>query len=83
VHRVIYEELCAGVISDESRRTYQAVIARLTAQGATAVILGCTEISLLIKPHDSPIPTFDTTLLHALYGVDFALQQVEISAEQA
>lgn len=73
VHRVIYEELCAGVIRDESRVSYQEVIERLDGQGATAAILGCTEIGLLIKPEDSPLPTFDTTLLHALAAVDFAL----------
>jgi aspartate racemase len=73
VHRVIYEELCAGIVSDDSRRRYQAVIERLAAQGAEAVILGCTEITLLIKPADSSIPTLDTTDLHAKAAVAFAL----------
>ncbi len=73
VHQVIYDELCAGVVSDASRRRYQAIIDRLAARGAEAVILGCTEITLLIKPSDSPIPVLDTTALHADAAVRFAL----------
>ncbi len=73
VHRVIYEELVRGEIRAESRRGYQAVIAALKARGAQAVILGCTEISLLIKPEHSVLPSFDTTLLHAVAAVDWAL----------
>ena len=65
VNRVIYEELIAGIIRDESRDAYRAVIARLAAQGAQAVILGCTEIMLLVRPEDSPVPMFDTTAIHA------------------
>ena len=65
VHRVIYDELCHGTIRDESRREYQRVIAALTARGAQAVILGCTEITLLIGPQCSSLPVFDTTRLHA------------------
>ena len=74
VHRVIYEELCVGVISDTSRRTYQRVIQSLAARGAQAVILGCTEIGLLIKPEHSELPLLDTTALHAQAAVAFALQ---------
>ena len=73
VHRIIYDELVRGVIKGESRRRYQAVIAELAAAGAEAVILGCTEIGLLIKPEDSAIPSFDTTELHALAAVEWAL----------
>ena len=73
VHRIIYEELVRGVIRAESRRAYQAVIDALKAAGAQAVILGCTEIGLLIKPEDSALPSFDTTALHALAAVDWAL----------
>lgn len=73
VHRVIYEELVRGEIRAESRRRYQAVIADLQAQGAEAVILGCTEIGLLIKPEDSALPSYDTTALHARAAVDWAL----------
>ena len=73
VHRVIYEELVRGLIKLESRRQYQAVIADLKAGGAEAIILGCTEIGLLISPEDSALPSFDTTRLHALAAVDWAL----------
>jgi aspartate racemase len=65
VHRIIYEELCLGVVTAESRRAYQGVIASLAAQGAQAIILGCTEISLLVAQEDSAVPLFDTTALHA------------------
>ncbi|MYD11495.1 MAG: aspartate/glutamate racemase family protein [Chloroflexi bacterium] len=73
VHRVIYEELVRGEIRAESRRAYQAVIYELNAAGAQAVILGCTEIGLLIKPEDSSLPSYDTTALHALAALDWAL----------
>ncbi|MCO7573944.1 aspartate/glutamate racemase family protein [Pseudomonas chlororaphis] len=73
VHRIIYEELCVGIISDASRRVYQQVIESLKARGAQAVILGCTEIGLLLKPEHSPLPLLDTTELHARAAVDFAL----------
>ncbi|MGO1002829.1 aspartate/glutamate racemase family protein [Lysobacter sp. CA196] len=65
VHRVIYEELCLGRIRDESRLAYREVIAGLVARGAQGVILGCTEIGLLIGAGDVEIPLFDTTALHA------------------
>lgn len=66
VNRVIYEELCLGVISAASRRTYSEIIERLKKNaGAEAVILGCTEIGLLISPADSALPVFDTTRIHA------------------
>ena len=73
VNRIIYEELVVGQIKDDSRETYVQIINDLAAQGAQGVILGCTEIGLLIKPEDSPIPTFDTTALHAAAAVTFAL----------
>ena len=73
VHRVIYEELIAGKIEPASRAVYRAIIERLAARGATAVVLGCTEIMLLIGAQDSPVPLFDTTLLHAQAAVEFAL----------
>ena len=73
VHRVIYEELVRGEIRADSRRAYQSVIDGLKAAGAQAVILGCTEIGLLIEPEDSSLPSFDTTALHALAAVDWAL----------
>lgn len=73
VHRIIYEELCVGVIREASRKVYQAVIASLAARGAQAIILGCTEIGLLIKPEHSDLPLLDTTELHAQAAVAFAL----------
>jgi aspartate racemase len=78
VHDIIYEELVVGVIRDESRRRYQAIIRQLADQGAQGVILGCTEIGLLIKPEHSPLPTFDTTELHAVAAVDWALGRTNI-----
>ncbi len=75
VHRVIYEELCLGRILDSSRQQYRDVIERLIAAGAQALILGCTEITLLIGPADSPVPLFDTTLLHARAAADWSLRE--------
>ncbi|AJO78390.1 MULTISPECIES: aspartate/glutamate racemase family protein [Pseudomonas] len=75
VHRIIYEELCVGVISDTSRQRYQQVIQTLMARGAQAIILGCTEIGLLLKPEHSPLPLLDTTELHARAAVAFALDE--------
>ncbi len=65
VNDIIYEELCLGIISDNSRIEYQRVIDYLKKDGAEGVILGCTEIGLLIKPEHSSLPVFDTTLIHA------------------
>ena len=73
VHRVIYEELCLGVVREESRAGYRQVIARLVDQGAQAVILGCTEIAMLVSAADAPVPVFDTTAIHAQAAVDAAL----------
>jgi len=76
VHRIIYEELVKGQILESSRQVYQDVIAALHAQGAQGVILGCTEIPLLIKQSDAAIPVFDTTRLHAEAAVAWALEKV-------
>lgn len=73
VHRIIYEELVCGEIREPSRAAYRAVIARLVAAGAEAIILGCTEIMLLVREEDSAVPLFDTTALHAMAAVDRAL----------
>ena len=73
VLRVIYEELCRGVVREESRSAYQDVIGKLVAAGAEGVVLGCTEIELLIGAKDSPVPVFPTTRLHAEAAVDAAL----------
>ncbi|MEV0192893.1 aspartate/glutamate racemase family protein [Kitasatospora purpeofusca] len=73
VHRVIYEELCLGVVREESRAEYRRVIAELVARGAQGVILGCTEIELLVGPGDSAVPVFPTTRIHAEAAVTAAL----------
>ena len=73
VHRVIYDELVQGRVEPQSREAYRGVIARLVARGAEAVILGCTEIMLLVGPTDSAVPLFDTTTLHAEAAAMFAL----------
>ncbi|MGY0162445.1 aspartate/glutamate racemase family protein [Edwardsiella tarda] len=73
VHRIIYDELVAGQITPSSRAAYCQVIARLVQAGAEAVILGCTEIMLLVQPEDSAVPLFDTTALHAAAAVEAAL----------
>jgi aspartate racemase len=73
VHRVIYDELCKGVVDAGSRRAYRQVIGRLVDRGAEGIVLGCTEIELLIGQHDSPVPVFPTTRLHVEAAVDAAL----------
>ncbi len=73
VHDTIYNELCHGVIREESRQRFTNVIARLAGQGAESVILGCTEIGLLISPADSSLPVYDSTSIHAIAAVEFAL----------
>jgi aspartate racemase len=73
VHRIIYEELIAGRIEPASREAFRAVIARLAARGAQGIVLGCTEIMLLVGPQDSPVPLFDTAQLHAEAAVVAAL----------
>jgi len=75
VHTIIYNELISGIIKDDSRKVFQNVIGNLKRQGAGGVILGCTEIPLLIKEEDSDIPLFDTTTLHARKAVELALSQ--------
>lgn len=73
VHRVIYEELCLGQIKQDSNAEYVRIIADLATQGAEAVILGCTEIGLLVKQSDTDVPLVDTTMIHAQAAVEFAL----------
>ncbi len=74
VHRVIYEELCLGQTEERSRAAYRSIMERLVANGAEGIILGCTEIGLLVGPGDASVPLFDTTVLHARAAVDMALQ---------
>jgi aspartate racemase len=73
VHRVIYEELVMGLVRDASRAEYRRIIQRLVDQGAQGVILGCTEISMLVGPSDSPVPLFDTTSIHARKAAEYTL----------
>jgi aspartate racemase len=73
VHDVIYDELCVGVVREGSRAEYRRIMRRLRDSGAEAILLGCTEIDLLVGPDDSPVPVFDTTRLHAERAVDLAL----------
>ena len=74
VHRIIYDELCLGVIRPESLAAYQAVIGRLVSAGASGVVLGCTEIELLLTQEDVDVPVFPTTTLHVEAAIDFALR---------
>ncbi|MFQ2189871.1 aspartate/glutamate racemase family protein [Aeromonas jandaei] len=73
IHRIIYDELCLGEIRDASRAEYLAIIARLAAAGAEAVILGCTEIALLVGEAQAAVPLYDTTAIHAEAAVTLAL----------
>lgn len=75
IHEIIYEELCRGEIDDSSREKYIRIIESLTLKGAEGIVLGCTEIPLLIKQKDVSIPIFDTTTIHAISAVEFALEQ--------
>jgi aspartate racemase len=73
VHRVIYDELCLGIVREESREAYRQVMARLVERGAQAIILGCTEIMLLVGDDDATVPLFDTTRIHAETAAALAL----------
>ena len=73
VHRVIYDELCKGIISPESRAEYLTIIDDLTQQGAEAIILGCTEIALLVQQSDTSIPLLDSTALHCAMALENSL----------
>jgi aspartate racemase len=73
VHRIIYEELCQGIVRPDSKQVYLDEVTRLTKDGADGVILGCTEITMLSGQDDFDIPVFDTTWIHAKAAIDFAL----------
>ena len=73
VHRVIYDELCRGQILDGSRSEYARIVDGLVKQGCEGVILGCTEIGLLLRPEDASVPLFDTAALHAEAAAEWAL----------
>jgi aspartate racemase len=74
IHRVIYEELCLGKILEESRDQFRRMMDELVIRGAEGIILGCTEIGLLVKKEDSKVPLFDTAYLHAVKAVEYALR---------
>ncbi|WP_163880954.1 aspartate/glutamate racemase family protein [Paenibacillus favisporus] len=74
VNKIIYEELCLGKIHQESRDYYKKVIQGLIESGAEGIILGCTEIGLLVKPEDAEVPLFDTTYIHACEAVNMSLK---------
>ncbi|WP_350301375.1 aspartate/glutamate racemase family protein [Peribacillus frigoritolerans] len=75
INKVIYEELCLGEIQQSSREYYKNVIKGLVDDGAEGIILGCTEIGLLVKPEDSEVPLFDTAVIHAIEAVNMALEK--------
>ncbi len=75
VHRIIYEELCRGIVSPASKSRYLEIVAAETARGADGVIFGCTEVGLLVSEEDFAVPSFDTTELHARAALDFALSE--------
>lgn len=73
IHKIIYEELCLGIVSEESRNKYLLIMKKLVDKGAEAIILGCTEITLLVKPEHTDIKLFDTTAIHGVKAVEYAL----------
>jgi aspartate racemase len=83
VHDIIFNELCAGVILDSSRQALMAVIEKAKDDGADAIILGCTEICLILDPKNLPLPGFDSTALHGDAAVEFALEGVSQNGRQA
>ncbi len=76
INRIIYEELCQGKIVSSSKEVYVRIMDRLVDQGAQGIILGCTEIGLLVNQKDNPMPMFDTTKIHAEAAVEYALKPV-------
>ncbi len=77
IHAILYSELCLGQVKDASRAVFNAIIGRLRERGAQGVVLGCTEIPLIVRQADHDIPVFDTTAIHAKAAVDFALLGLE------
>jgi aspartate racemase len=80
IHDIIYDELCVGKVLDHSREAYLKIVDSLAKRGAEAVILGCTEIGLLVNKDNCPLPVFDTTLLHVQAALDWALDQGHVDA---
>jgi len=75
IHRIIFDELCVGIVRDESRAAYRRIMAQLVQRGAQGIVLGCTEQAMLVTPADVPVPLFDTTRLHALYAAEWSLEE--------
>ena len=73
IHHTIFEELGRGIINEQTKQRYLSIIKTLVEQGAEGIILGCTEIPLLIQPQDVPVPVFDTARIHAAAAVDFSV----------
>jgi aspartate racemase len=78
IHDIIYQELCQGICKESSKETYLHIINRLQDRGAEGIILGCTEIPLLVKQVDTAVPLFNTTLIHSEIAVDFALGKLDL-----
>lgn len=74
INRIIYEELCLGVINDSSRQEYRRIMGKLEQQGVQGIIFGCTEITLLVNAQDAHVPVFDTTAIHATAAAEYALK---------
>jgi len=83
VHQIIYEELCLGKVLDESSEEYRRIIKNLVQRGVEGIILGCTEIAMLIGQKDSPVPLFDTTRIHAQKAVDWAIEGAHPNADSS
>lgn len=73
IHRAIYDELCHGIVRQETRGVFQSIIGCMVKRGAQGIILGCTELGLLLRDEDSPVPLFDTTKIHVLAAIEAAV----------
>ncbi len=80
-HRIIYDELCRDVVTDPSRAAFEGIAQRLVDQGADSLILGCTEVGMLLGPANVPVPVFDTTLIHCAAALEAALAGVRCQAD--
>ncbi len=81
-HRIIYDELCKGIVTDKSRQVYEAIAERLQQRGADSLILGCTEVAMLLSADNVAAPVFDTALIHANAAVNFALSDYQLKAAE-
>jgi aspartate racemase len=79
-HRIIYDELCKGIVTENSQQTYEAIAERLKRRGADCLILGCTEVAMLLNASNVSMPVFDTALIHANAAVNFALSDYQMKA---